>query len=199
MKQYLEAEIGYVLSRIRQEDAVLELGCGYGRVLHPLMGKAKWAAGIDTSFESLLMAKELIGLAYFSPVMNMDAGFLGFRDRTFDIVLCIQNGISAFSIDRRALIEEAVRVTKLEGTVLFSSYSHRFWEDRLHWFRLQAKKGLIGEIDEEKTGQGIIVCKDGFRTSTVGPEEFISLTSGIGSKVTLTEVDGSSLFCEIRV
>jgi SAM-dependent methyltransferase len=163
------------------------------------MSKTKWGVGIDTSFESLLMAKDLIEPGYFCPLMNMDAGFLGFRDQTFDIVLCIQNGISAFSIDRRALIEEAVRVTKLAGTVLFSSYSHRFWEDRLLWFRHQAKQGLIGEIDEERTGEGIIVCKDGFRASSVGPEEFISLTSGIGSKVTLTEVDGSSIFCEIRV
>ena len=52
----------------------------------------------------------------------MDAAALGFRDRVFDVVVCIQNGISAFKVDRRALIAEAIRVTRPGGSVLFSSY-----------------------------------------------------------------------------
>ncbi|NIS63012.1 MAG: class I SAM-dependent methyltransferase, partial [Proteobacteria bacterium] len=97
------------------------------------------------------------------------------------------------------LITEAMRVTRSGKKVLFSSYSERFWEHRIEWFRIQSDHGLIGEIDYDATGDGVIVCKDGFRASTVDPDDFISLTSGFGIVPTITEVDDSSIFCEIPV
>lgn len=48
---------------------------------------------------------------------------LGFRNRRFDVVVCIQNGISAFKVDQRKLIGETMCVTRSGGTLLFSSYS----------------------------------------------------------------------------
>jgi len=117
----------------------------------------------------------------------------------FDIVICIQNGISAFKVDQRKLIKEAMRVTRSGGTVLFSSYSERFWEDRLEWFQLQSDYGLIGELDNSATREGVIVCKDGFRASTIGPDDYVLLTSGFDAAPIITEVDGSSIFCELRV
>jgi len=129
----------------------------------------------------------------------MDAVKLGFRDCQFDVVVCIQNGISAFNVNQKKLIEEAMRVTRSGGTVLFSSYSEHFWDERLEWFRLQAQQRLIGEIDYDATGNGVIVCKDGFRASTISPDDFISLTADFDVDLTVTEVDGSSIFYEIRV
>jgi len=199
VKQYLEAEIEFVLDKIRQTDLVLELGCGYGRVLQKLVEKAKTVFGIDTSRASLFLVEKTIGKIPSLHLSVMNAVELGFSDRKFDRVICIQNGISAFKVNKRKLIEEAIRVTRSGGTILFSSYSERFWEDRLEWFRLQSEYGLIGEIDENVSKDGIIVCKDGFRSDTIGPDEFISLTSTYGIEPIITEVDGSSIFCEIRV
>ncbi len=82
--------------------------------------------------------------------------------------------------------------------MLLSSYAESFWPDRLEWFERQAEEGLIGEIDRELTGEGRIVCKDGFTATTVGNEEFLSLCEGLPVTVETVEVDGSSLFCEIR-
>ncbi|MGY5853666.1 MAG: class I SAM-dependent methyltransferase, partial [Candidatus Thorarchaeota archaeon] len=62
VQQYLESEIQYVLDHVEKNHSVLELGCGYGRVLQPLSEKAIRVVGIDTSFSSLVLAKELIGL-----------------------------------------------------------------------------------------------------------------------------------------
>jgi len=199
VKQYLEAEIEFILEKIKPSDMVLELGCGYGRVLKKLITKAKTVVGIDTSPESLLLAQEILDGAPDCHLLAMDAVKLGFGDKLFDKVICIQNGISAFGVDQRHLIEEAMRVTRSDGSVFFSSYSENFWMDRLAWFRIQAEHGLIGEIDEEATGQGIIVCKDGFRTTTVGHNDFASLTSHLDIKPIITEVNGSSIFYEIQV
>jgi 2-polyprenyl-6-hydroxyphenyl methylase/3-demethylubiquinone-9 3-methyltransferase len=194
VQQYLEAEIGFVMRYARSGHRILELGCGYGRALETLIGRAGRVVGIDSSVQSLAMGAVTFGECQF---VAMDAGDLGFVDRSFDVVFCIQNGISAFGIDRARLVGEAVRVTAPGGKVLFSSYSDRFWPERLDWFRIQAAQGLLGEIDEEATGDGVIVCKDGFRAETVRPDQFERIAVPIGFPFEIIEVDASSLFCVI--
>lgn len=93
----------------------------------------------------------------------------------------------------------AVDITRPGGRILFSSYAEQFWEDRLEWFRTQAAYGLIGEIDETATGQGVIVGKDGFTVDTLNVDDFTVLTEGLGRYRNIEVVAGSSLFCEITV
>lgn len=197
VRQYLEAEIEHVLEKINVGDTVLELGCGYGRVLSRLVHKAGLVIGIDTALNSLFLGWEMLGSISNCLLFNMDAVQLGFHDRIFDLVLCIQNGISAFHVDHRDLMRESIRVTKHGGTVLFSTYSNKFWKHRLEWFQLQSNAGLLGEYDKEKTHDGVIVCKDGFIAITVQPEQFLSLTEEFDVDAKIIEVDESSLFCEI--
>lgn len=199
VRRYLEAEIAHVHSWTRHARTVLELGCGYGRVLRELAREPELIVGIDTSSVSLELAKSY--LADVGPVnlALMDAVQPGFGAGTFDVVCCIQNGVSAFAVDQRRLLSSAVALTRPGGTVLFSSYADRFWPARLEWFRIQAAEGLVGEIDEAATGDGVIVCRDGFRSTTVGPTRFSELTDGLGSRIRVREVDGSSVFCEITV
>ena len=199
VKQYLEAEIKHVLARITKNDIVLELGCGFGRVLKRLCPAVFAAVGIDIAGPSLDLADKLLGGVPNYRLCLMNAADLEFPDGFFDVVVCIQNGISAFHMEPGELVKEAVRVTAKGGRVFFSSYSDRFWEDRLRWFYLQSEEGLIGEIDTGKTGNGEIVCRDGFRSTTVGPEKFGRIVSELGLEAEVTEVDGSSVFLEIAV
>lgn len=193
---YLQAEIDFVLQKTSCSMAVLELGCGYGRVLRQLLPRVRVVAGIDTSLPSLRMAAEFVGCEK-SLLAAMDAGRMGFRDGTFDLTICIQNGISVFGRNELELFREAVRVTRSGGVVLFSTYSESFWEERLKWFGIQAEHGLIGPIDYRLTGNGVIVCKDGFRATTMSAQGFRNLAGVLGLAATIIEVDGSSVFCEI--
>ena len=163
IRQYLKAEIAYVLKKIHPSDIVLELGCGYGRILPALAQRAGTVIGIDTSLASLILASKMRANISNCRLMNMNAVQLAFNDRVFDCVVCIQNGISAFHLDQRDLVRESARVAKPGGRVLFSSYSDKFWEERLKWFEMQSEAGLLGEIDYERTRSGVIVCKDGTR------------------------------------
>lgn len=200
VQEYLEAEIRHVHEALRPGMKVLELGCGYGRVLRSLAGSdAVFPVGIDISLQSLLLAAGLQACDSRISLAAMDALDLGFKDDAFDLVACVQNGISVFGIDKRLLISEAVRVTKPGGAVLISTYAEEFWEDRLEWFRIQASYGLIGEIDEIRTGNGVIACKDGFSAGTLPKDEFARLAESLGLSARLRTVDNSSLFCEIRV
>jgi ubiquinone/menaquinone biosynthesis C-methylase UbiE len=187
------------MNKINPSDVVLELGCGYGRVLEKLASRARRVVGIDISRSSLMFGKKRSGRFANCDLFQMNATALGFLDRSFDLVICIQNGISAFQVSPQDLVRESLRVARTGGKVLFSSYSEKFWKDRLEWFQLQAHAGLIGEIDWSATHEGVIVCQDGFRAMTFGPAEFLSFTSPLHGEWKIEEVDDSSLFFEIRV
>lgn len=199
VQQYFDAEIHYLLSKITANDVVLELGCGYGRIIPTLANKAKFVVGIDTSLQSLLLGQQFLRNVSNSLLFQMNATKLDFLSHTFDVVVCIQNGISAFHVNQHELIKESIRVTKPGGKIFFSSYSEKFWDHRLHWFRLQEREGLIGEIDEEHTMNGMIVCKDGFTATTVNEKNFLGLVSEFNVSVNISEVDESVIFCEMDV
>ena len=197
VQQYLESEIRHLLGRIGPEDAVLELGCGYGRVAVRLAERAKSVVGVDVAEESLALARTLAGPDVRCEFLLMDALHMSFQDGSFDVVACIQNGICAFGASQSELLREALRVVRPGGRVIFSTYSDAFWSDRLSWFELQSSEGLVGPIDRRATGDGVIVCSDGFRSGTATRSELEELSSELGVSATITEVDGSSLFCEV--
>jgi len=201
VRQYLDAELEHVLRRVQALEgaSVLELGCGYGRVLVRLAQTARWVVGIDTSIESLVLAREATAGYGGCELSVMDASALGFRAGAFDVVVCIQNGICAFRVDPQTLLREALRVTRPGGRLLLSSYAEAFWPHRLRWFELQAEEGLVGELDYSATTRGEIVCKDGFRSATFGVNEFTRLCAELGVPSTIVEVDGSSVCCEMTV
>jgi 2-polyprenyl-6-hydroxyphenyl methylase/3-demethylubiquinone-9 3-methyltransferase len=193
-RRYLDAEIAFVAERAPARGAILELGCGYGRFLRPLSAAGRTLLGIDASMESLRLGRTFLGARGDLWLACMDAAALGFPDGMFDLTLCVQNGISAFRLDPRGLVGEAARVTRPGGTVLFSSYAESFWDGRLEWFRAQAARGLIGEIDETATGRGVIVCKDGLRLGTFGPDDFSRLAPPRAASSEILTVDHSSVF-----
>jgi SAM-dependent methyltransferase len=195
IQQYLKAEIQYVVKNVRPDCQLLELGCGYGRVLRPLAEKVALAFGIDTSYTNLKLARTFLESRHACHLIRMDAVEMGFPDGRFDYVICIQNGISAFHVDQRTLVRESIRVTKDHGLIFFSSYSTKIWPARLQWFKAQAEAGLVGEIDWHRTGEGNIVCKDGFTATTVSQDGFTRLVRGFPVGVRIEEVDESSIFC----
>lgn len=196
VRQYLQAEIDHVAGLVHQGDCILELGCGYGRVLLPLARIAGLALGVDNSLESIRL---LHGRYPESRLAAMDAGNLAFKNHCFDCVLGIQNFISACKVPARQLLMESLRITRPGGRIVFSSYADQFWPHRLEWFRRQAHEGLLGPIDEAATGNGVIACADGFRSSTFTAQTFQTLVASCHATARIYIVDDSSLFCEIRV
>ncbi len=199
VRRYLEAEVRFVRERIAPGDRVLELGCGYGRVVQGLVGSCQRVVGVDTALESLELARQIHAASPGVSFLCGDAASLPLRDRAFDLVFCIQNGICAFGIDRTTLLGEALRVTRAGGRVLLSTYAARFWPHRLDWFEAQAREDLVGEIDRDASREGTIACRDGFRAGMLSPAALGSLCRGMGLEGVISEVDGSSVFCELTV
>jgi SAM-dependent methyltransferase len=197
VQRYLREEVDFVCGRLRPSDVVLDLGCGYGRVMWSLAPVAGRVVGIDLSAENLRLALALTDPQLPCRFATMDARKLAFAADSFDVVVCVQNGVCAFHIDPVELLREALRVVRSPGRVLFSTYSELIWPDRLEWFRLQSAHGLVGAIDEHATRPGTIVCRDGFSVGTMTPDRFRWACAELNVAPILTEVDQSSLFCEI--
>ncbi len=195
IQRYLDAEIRFASERLRGAGRVLELGCGYGRVMKPLSLVVREVAGCDIAQESLSLARSYLEPRRNVALVRANAVRLPFATGAFDATVCVQNGISAFGVDPRDLVAEAVRVTRTGGRILFSTYSARIWPERLEWFREQAREGLVGAIDEARTRDGTIVCTDGFRATTLGSKELARLFDGLVAETEVREVDGSSVFC----
>ncbi len=193
----MAAEIEHVLARLAPGDRVLELGCGYGRIMRELAPTAGLVCGVDTSLASLRLGREhLAGLDNVALVCA-DAADPGCRPGVFDVVCCLQNGISAFKVEPRRLFEVALTAARPGGRILFASYAAEFWPNRLAWFRIQADHGLVGEIDENATGDGEIVCRDGFTATTYDARDFRALAAACGRDARVETVAGSCLFCEL--
>lgn len=199
VQRYLAAEVDFVVKWLRPGDVVLDLGCGYGRTMPVFGGASRVVIGADSSLPSLLAAQGLLAAPLAQHVVCTDAARLAFRPGCFDRVVCIQNGISAFHVEAVCLLSEVIRLLRPDGVALFSTYSERFWKHRMDWFERQAAAGLIGEIDREQTGNGTIICKDGFTATTETEDSFRALTADLDVALDCIEVDESSLFFVVTV
>lgn len=199
LKQYLDSETNHLLERVRHTDTILEIGCGYGRIMKRLLPKSRKVVGIDISPDNIDTAKEYLKEYDNAELFQMDAGCMSFEKEAFDVVIAAQNGISAFKVNPEKLLMNCLHVAKKGGIIIFSTYSDKFWQERLKWFEKQSEEGLVGEIDMEMTCNGNIVCKDGFTATTFTEAEFISLANMFGITPDIVEIDESSLFCEIVV
>ena len=188
--QYLNAEISFVRDYLRGNERVLELGAGYGRIMKELAPNCEHIVGIDISEGNVEFGQEYLSGVPNAELLVMDAHNMSF-DTTFDVVLCLQNALSAMKTQPLEYVKTIMARLSPGGKAFISSYSAKFWEHRLDWFHEQADKGLLGEIDTELTKDGVIVCKDGFRATTCTPEELSAVGKASGYGYEVREVDES--------
>ncbi len=196
VKQYLEAEITFVKNHLKGTERILELGAGYGRIIKELAPYCESIVGIDISNDNVEFGKAYLNGVPNARLIVMNAHQLSFQER-FDIILCLQNGLSSMKIEPVEYMNRMMGLIAKGGKAFISGYSPEFWEHRVAWFKEQAEKGLLGEIDMDKTKDGVIVCKDGFRSATFSHEEMDAVGRKSGYEYEVTQVDGSSIFLVI--
>lgn len=196
VRQYLEAEIDFVRQHLTGTEQVLELGAGYGRIVRELAPHCAHIVGMDISPDSVRLGEEYLADFPNAEMVAMDVHEMRFA-HPFDVVLCLQNGLSAMGADGNT-VREILNVLAPGGTAFFSTYSAGFWDHRVAWFQEQADKGLLGQLDMEQTRDGVIVCRDGFRATTQTPEDYEAIGRQSGCPYEITLVDESSLFLILR-
>ena len=111
VRQYLNEEINFIKRNLTGAESVLEVGCGYGRILKELSPYAKRLIGIDISEDSVAFAKEFLKDNSNATVQAADAYNLAFNSE-FDMVLCLQNGLSAIKGSAERLITVCMQSLK---------------------------------------------------------------------------------------
>ncbi len=193
VNQYLASEINFIRDHVHSHENAMELGAGYGRVMKELAPFLNTITGIDISKDTVEFGQHYLNSCDNCVLKCMDAHNLQF-DRQFDVILCLQNGLSSLKGDAFNLVEQVVALLSPNGRAYFSSYSAKFWVHRLAWFQEQADKGLLGEIDLAKTQNGQIVCRDGFVATTCSPSYLEELGKASGCTYQIIEVNESSIF-----
>lgn len=196
ISQYLQAEIDFVKNNLSKTQNVLELGAGYGRIIKELAPHCSSIIGIDISEENVELGREYLKEYPNADMVVMDVHNIQLS-MPIDVVLCLQNGLSAMRLDS-VIIHRILKMLKSGGVAYFSSYSANFWDYRLKWFEEQATNGLLGEIDYEQTKNGVIICKDGFKAFTHSLEDFKKIGEESGYSYEVQEVDESSIFLTIH-
>jgi len=196
---YLESEIAFVRRGLRNTDNVLELGAGYGRIMKELASSCKSIWGIDISEDNVIFGREYLNNMPNAKLTVMDAHQIepNAFGTTFQTVLCLQNALSSMKVEPFSYVRKMMSLLSFGGNAWISTYSPKFWLHRLAWFQEQADKGLLGEIDMEQTKDGIIVCKDGFKSFSHTSEQLVEIGKASGYSFEVQEVDESCIFLVI--
>ncbi len=109
---------------------VLDIGCGPGRHATRLYEHGFFVVGFDIINYAVKIAK-LHGLDY---CVQGDAGFLPFKENTFDTVLLLGNGLGLLgTIDKTiGLLSRINRISKKDGVLIASSTDPENTDNPLH-------------------------------------------------------------------
>ncbi|TAL35594.1 MAG: class I SAM-dependent methyltransferase [Spirochaetes bacterium] len=159
-------------------ERVLDLGCGWGRVLKPVMDREARATGLDISTKMAGLAKaHLVKNGHLPAVLVGDGTATPFRDGSFDKVYSLLVLQHLSKENGRAVFREAHRVLRDGGTA-YIRVPGRFAPENLlfaflqfvsiHVFRLKDPIRMrfytLGEINK--------ICREHFRETTVTAHEF---------------------------
>ena len=123
IQEFLDGEIEFIKKHISPKKYVLEIGCGYGRLLKILSPISKKVAGIDFSKRMTRLArKNLKNYKNVDPLL-MNADNLTFNDELFDYVVCLDNSFGNMPNIELNVIKEMVRVCKKGGEIIISVFS----------------------------------------------------------------------------
>jgi ubiquinone/menaquinone biosynthesis C-methylase UbiE len=157
---------------------VLDLGCGWGRVLKPVLDRGALAVGLDISHNMLQKAKyHIINKGHPALLARGDGTSLPFKDGGFDLVYSLlvlqhlskENGSLVFSEVSRVLKPGGVAYIRVPGRFAPENLLFSFLQFiSIHVFRLKDPIRMrfyrIGEIQK--------ICGNLFRECVITAHEF---------------------------
>lgn len=122
---------------VAPHHTILDLGCGWGRVLKPVMDRGAQAVGLDISEQMTMLAKKhLLKHRHRPAILRGDGTRLPFRDESFDLVYSLLVLQHLSKENGRALIREVHRVLK-PGGVAYLRVPGRFAPENMLFSFLQ--------------------------------------------------------------
>jgi 2-polyprenyl-6-hydroxyphenyl methylase/3-demethylubiquinone-9 3-methyltransferase len=134
-KKAFDKEEEFLLENVPKDTIVLDVGCGFGRVMKLLAPQAKKIIGIDNDKKAIEDAKKYLKGFDNIEVFFEDAEKMHFEDKSFGVVLCVGATPVNFGETKKKIYSEIRRVLKNKGLFLTSVYNENALEDRLITYR----------------------------------------------------------------
>jgi len=157
----LETSLPFLISRV-----ALDLGCGQGTLSYFVRQKGGFWVSADEDMANLKEAQRLLG----SDLVQLTGNHLPFKDRAFDLALCLDY-LEHLEADDRAL-EEIARVLKKGGKViLVTPHTGKFF--LLH--KLRSGLGLkLEDFGHKREGYAAGELEDKLRRAGLKPEKKVT-------------------------
>lgn len=141
------AEPDVIVSAVPAGARILELGCGVGRVTHPLLERGFVVTAVDESREMLARVRGTRTVC--SPIEDLDLG------ETFDVVMLASFLVHAGSVEvRQALLRACVRHVASGGCVLVQREGEG-WHTNLPRERVDPGGFSVRVVSSEPVGDGV--------------------------------------------
>lgn len=129
-QKWFADEKDFIMSNIKKNSKVLEVGCGDGRSLKDVLLVTKNITGIDHDETAVEHAKNNFESIPSIKIILAEGNKLPFQDSMFDYVTCIGT-FANFGQDKYAILEEMRRVVKDDGKIIISAYSEDALQERM--------------------------------------------------------------------
>ena len=123
IQEFLDGEIKFISEYIKPDSSILEIGCGYGRLLKILSKKSKQLVGIDFSKRMVELSKQNLKEEQNVSIQLMEADKLTFKNDFFDYVVCLDNSFGNMPKIELDVLKEMKRVCKKGGEIILSVFS----------------------------------------------------------------------------
>jgi SAM-dependent methyltransferase len=132
---------------LRDQDRLLEIGCGEGGNLHHLKGRGRLRVGVDFSREKASFAGRHTG----AEALCASAERLPFADESFEVILI--RDLLHHVRDREQVLREARRVLRAGGRLTLVEPNWRSPLVRLQAALVPAERGVRVSTDEHLRGE----------------------------------------------
>ncbi|MEK6833128.1 MAG: class I SAM-dependent methyltransferase, partial [Nanoarchaeota archaeon] len=181
IQEFLDGEIEFISEHIKPNSSILEIGCGYGRLLKIMAKKSKQLVGIDFSNRMVELSKKNLEGKENVDIQLMEADKLTFNDNFFDYVVCLDNSFGNMPKIELDVLKEMKRVCKNGGEIIISVFSENAKDvQRENYERI----GLTNIKDDGKA----IHTAEGFYSRRFAKEELKSLFNNAGLEPEIVKI-----------
>jgi len=156
----VETEAAFLLLNPKEDEKILDIGCGTGNFSLKLASLECDVAGIDVSEKMLEVAKKKASeTGYDICFKNMSGNLMNFNDDTFDKIICM--AVFEFVENPEELYSNMLRVLKPNGTIVIGTIQKGGLWEKL--YSSEAFKDTIYSYATFKSAEELIsLDKDNF-------------------------------------
>lgn len=186
--EWTKKEIIEFTKFLKNDSVVLEVGCGWGRILKSLAPHCKKIIGIDNSDVEIKEAKFFLADVSNSEMFYEDGEKTHFPDDYFDVIILAGNTFGNLGDKKEKVINEITRILKESGKILLSVYANGAKDLRIKAYR---DIGLKADLKED----GTVIFEGGLLSEEFSKQQLEIIFKKFGLKVQFVDINSIAMLC----